>query len=218
MTTEQTSGHPGEHLIEKKKFIYRLVDDRANVLYVGQHTGIHPGTRVARHKDKPWWHEVADWDFEEITGDLRAAEQDLICYWGAYYNKENLGWRAETEAKAKAKAELIFGAGEAAGSYHFNGGYVFAGELKTIRTVLWRRDKTEVPRGTFYSGTPKDFSQDWDFADFPVLSANGFIRSMRCFRPGGFIAAHPECAFELDYWGLLPSRTTTTRPSGRTGS
>ena len=187
-------------MIEKKQFVYRMVDDRGNVLYVGQHTGIHPGTRVARHKNKPWWHEVADWDFEEVTGDLNRAERDLIEFWGSYYNKENQESRAEYEAKPTVK--LIFEAGQASGMYHSSRVHNFAGELKLIRTVLWRRDETEVPCGTFYSGTSKDFSQDWDFEDFPVLNPNGFIRSMGCFAPGGYKAAHPECAFELDYWPL----------------
>ena len=185
-------------MIDKRQFIYRLVDDREHVLYIGQHRGIHPATRVARHKDKPWWPEVARWDFEEITGDLNAAEQELICFWGAYYNKENLKWRAELEALPTVK--LIFDAGDAAGSYHFNGGHVHVGYLKMIRTVLWRRDQTVVPHGNFYSGTPHDFSQTWDFADFPILSPNGFIGSMGCFIPIGYRAAHPDCAFEMDYW------------------
>ena len=105
-------------MIEKKQFVYRMVDDRGNVLYVGQHTGIHPGTRVARHKNKPWWHEVADWDFEEVTGDLNRAERDLIEFWGSYYNKENQESRAEYEAKPTVK--LIFEAGQASGMYHLS--------------------------------------------------------------------------------------------------
>jgi hypothetical protein len=154
---------------------------------------------VARHQDKSWWPEVFRWDFEEITGNLNAAEQDLICFWGAYYNKENLKWRAELEAIPTTK--LIFDAGDAAGGYHFNNGHIQAGYLKLIRTVLWRRDQTVVPPGHWYSRTPNDFSQEWDFADFPVLSPNGFIRTMGCFAPGSmFKTVHPDCAFEMDYW------------------
>ena len=186
-------------MIEKAQFVYRLVDDHENVLYIGQHRGIHPGARVSRHKDKPWWPEVARWDFEKIRGDLNAAEKDLICFWGAYYNQENLKWRAELEALSTTK--LIFDAGEAAGGYHYDHGSIHAGYLKLIRTILWRRDQTVVPGGHWYSQTPDDFNQEWDFVDFPVLSLNGFIRTMGCFTPlGGFKAPHPDCAFEIDYW------------------
>jgi hypothetical protein len=181
-------------MIEKKQYIYRLVDDRGNVLYIGQHTGIHPGTRVARHKDKPWWPEVADWDYEEVTGDLATAEEDLICFWGSYYNKENQLWRAKLAAKPTV--ELIFEAGDAAGQYLHGGACLNAGKLKLIRTVLWRRDKTVVPRGKWFSETAQDFGQTWDFADFPVLSRNGFIQTMGCYSPIGLGSAHPECAFE----------------------
>ena len=106
---------------------------------------------------------------------------------------------------------LIFEAGEAAGSYHFDGGHIFAGELKMIRTVLWRRDKTEVPRGTSTPATPKGFSRDWDFADFPVLSPSGFIRSMRVLPVPVVSPQHTLSAPSNWTTGLLPSRTKPLR-------
>ena len=64
------------------------MDDRANVLYVGRTRASTPVPGSPRHKDKPWWHEVADWDYEEITGDLRAAEQTLVLLLGRVLTRE----------------------------------------------------------------------------------------------------------------------------------
>jgi hypothetical protein len=184
-------------LIEKKQFVYRLLDDRNNVLYVGQHTGIHPAARVDRHQSKPWWPEVARWDYEEITGDLNAAEYELIQFWSGYYNKETQQFRAVFETMPTA--ELLFEAGQSAGEYRHALECRLAGKLKLIRAVLWRRDQTVVPPCVPWSERPKDFSQSWDFTDFPALSPNGFIRTMGCFQPADFDVAHPQCGFEIDH-------------------
>lgn len=193
-------------MIEKRQFVYRLIDERANVLYVGQHTGIHPAVRIDQHQDKPWWPEVAGWDSEVITGDLNAAENDLIRFWSGYHNKETRVFRNRLETMPTP--ELLFAAGQSAGEYRHDPKYCHAGRLKLIRTLLWRRDKTPVPVGDPWSGTPKDFSPDWDFADFPILSTAGFIPTMGCFQPAGFKVAHPECGFEIDHHPLviLPDR------------
>jgi hypothetical protein len=187
-------------LIEKKQYVYRMVDYRCNVLYVGQHRGIHPAVRVNQHKDKPWWSEVAGWDYEEIRGNLNAAEQDLINFWGGYYNKESQVFRNRVEEMSTS--ELLFEAGLSAGEYRHDSECRHAGRLKLIRAILWRRDETVVPLGICWSETPRDFSRDWDFADFPVLSPSGFVRTMGCFQPAGFEVGHPECGFEIDHHPL----------------
>jgi hypothetical protein len=115
--------------------------------------------------------------------ELGSAEQDLIQFWGGYYNQENQQFRAAYESMPTT--DLLFYAGEEAGGYRYDGMRIHAGKLKLMRTVLWRRDEAVVPPGSRWSETPRDFHQDWDFADFPALSPNGFIRTMGCLRPAG---------------------------------
>lgn len=73
-----------------RKWIYRLWAEDGTCLYVGQHKGIHPASRVRDHRKQPWWHEVARADYSEVLeGSLDDAEDAEIRKLRAKYNREN---------------------------------------------------------------------------------------------------------------------------------
>lgn len=52
-----------------RAFVYHLWDANDNCLYIGQHVGFHPGTRVSDHYAQDWWPEVARQDYIEVSVD-----------------------------------------------------------------------------------------------------------------------------------------------------
>jgi hypothetical protein len=78
--------------LEPRKWVYRLWAGNGDCLYVGQHKGFHPMTRIKAHRGQPWWDEVARIDSTEVLdGDLDVAERQQIHDLGALYNDG--GWR-----------------------------------------------------------------------------------------------------------------------------
>lgn len=75
-----------------RAWVYRLWNENGDCLYVGQHTGIHPATRIQSHRNQPWWNEVAGADYVEVLeGDLDIAEKQQIHDLNARYNDG--GWK-----------------------------------------------------------------------------------------------------------------------------
>jgi hypothetical protein len=81
---------PVELDLQERHFVYRLWAEDGECLYVGQHTGFHPATRIAQHaREKTWWHEVARADYVEVLeGDLYSAELRQICDLRPRYNSQ----------------------------------------------------------------------------------------------------------------------------------
>ncbi len=83
---------------ERRQYVYRLWSEDDACLYVGQHTGFHPMTRINQHKSKSWWPEVArfDWDEIPVDHDLNAAETEQIRALKGRYNIVGRGSRHAT--------------------------------------------------------------------------------------------------------------------------
>src|ERR1700691_2905376 len=61
---------------DAKKYVYYLYDTNGKLLYVGQHTGIHPVSRIRDHgRDANWWGQVSRIEYVEVTGNLAEAER-----------------------------------------------------------------------------------------------------------------------------------------------
>lgn len=74
-----------------RSWVYRLWNENGDCLYVGQHTGVHPATRVQSHRSQPWWNEVTGADYVEVLeGELDIAEKQQIHDLSARYNDG--GW------------------------------------------------------------------------------------------------------------------------------
>jgi predicted DNA-binding transcriptional regulator AlpA len=74
-----------------RSWVYRLWNENGDCLYVGQHTGIYPATRVQSHRSQPWWNEVTGADYVEVLeGELDIADKQQIHDLNARYNDG--GW------------------------------------------------------------------------------------------------------------------------------
>lgn len=65
--------------LEPRGFVYRLWAEDGTCIYVGQHVGYHPGTRIAQHHRKTWWKQVARVDYIAVSqGEQHELERQEI--------------------------------------------------------------------------------------------------------------------------------------------
>lgn len=79
--------------LKPRAWVYRLWNADGDCLYVGQHRGFNPATRITKHSTtQPWWNEVTRADYVEVLleGDLDIAEKQQIHDLNARYNRG--GW------------------------------------------------------------------------------------------------------------------------------
>jgi hypothetical protein len=78
-----------------QQFIYRLWSGD-NCLYIGQHRGFHPLTRIGDHaSEKDWWPDVNRIEYAVVGGDLDGIEQQQIA---ELLPKHNVTWNPGSEA------------------------------------------------------------------------------------------------------------------------